>query len=70
MVFSRFLSTTVFIPAENTRHSEKTGQNSVVEQCSVRTGMAGEAWQVVMASVIEQCSMRMAICGGWKKGRK
>jgi hypothetical protein len=30
MVFSRFLATTVFIPAENTRHSKKPGQNSVV----------------------------------------
>jgi hypothetical protein len=27
MVFSRFLSMTIFIPAENTRHSEKPGQN-------------------------------------------
>jgi hypothetical protein len=27
MVFSRFLSTTIFIPAENTRHSEKPEQN-------------------------------------------
>jgi hypothetical protein len=27
MVFSRFLSMTIFIPAENTRHSEKSGQN-------------------------------------------
>jgi hypothetical protein len=27
MVFSRFLSMTIFIPAENTRHSEKLGQN-------------------------------------------
>jgi hypothetical protein len=26
-VFSRFLSMTIFIPAENTRHSEKPGQN-------------------------------------------
>jgi hypothetical protein len=26
MVFSRFLPTTIFIPAENTRHSEKPGQ--------------------------------------------
>jgi hypothetical protein len=30
MVFSRFLSMTIFIPAENTRHSEKPGQNSVL----------------------------------------
>jgi hypothetical protein len=30
MVFSRFLSTTIFIPAENTQHSEKPGQNSVL----------------------------------------
>jgi hypothetical protein len=28
-VFSRFLSMTIFIPAENTRHSEKPGQNPV-----------------------------------------
>jgi hypothetical protein len=28
-VFSRFLSMTIFIPAENTRHAEKPGQNSV-----------------------------------------
>jgi hypothetical protein len=27
MVFSRFLSMTIFISAENTRHSEKPGQN-------------------------------------------
>jgi hypothetical protein len=27
MVFSRFLSMTIFIPAENTRHAEKPGQN-------------------------------------------
>jgi hypothetical protein len=27
MVFSRFLSMTIFIPADNTRHSEKPGQN-------------------------------------------
>jgi hypothetical protein len=26
-VFSRFLSMTIFIPAENTHHSEKPGQN-------------------------------------------
>jgi hypothetical protein len=30
MVFSRFLSMTLFIPAENTRHSEKPGQNPVI----------------------------------------
>jgi hypothetical protein len=35
MVFSRFLSMTIFIPAENTRHSEKPGQNSV---CSTPFG--------------------------------
>jgi hypothetical protein len=29
MVFSRFLLTAIFIPAENTRHSEKPGQNPV-----------------------------------------
>jgi hypothetical protein len=28
MEFSRFLSKTIFIPAENTQHSEKPGQNS------------------------------------------
>jgi hypothetical protein len=28
MVFSRLWSMTIFIPAENTRHSEKHGQNS------------------------------------------
>jgi hypothetical protein len=27
MVFSRFLSMSIFIPAENTRHSENPGQN-------------------------------------------
>jgi hypothetical protein len=27
MVFSRFLSTTIFIPAENTQDSERPGQN-------------------------------------------
>jgi hypothetical protein len=27
MVFSRFLSLTIFTAAENTRHSEKPGQN-------------------------------------------
>jgi hypothetical protein len=31
-VFSKFLSRTIFIPAENTRHSEKPGQNPA--QCS------------------------------------
>jgi hypothetical protein len=30
--FSRFLSTTIFIPAENTRHPEKHGQNPAVWQ--------------------------------------
>jgi hypothetical protein len=29
-VFSRFLLITIFIPAENTRHSEKPGQNPVM----------------------------------------
>jgi hypothetical protein len=31
MVFSRFVSTTIFIPAENTLHSEKPGQNSEIK---------------------------------------
>jgi predicted ester cyclase len=31
MVFSRFLSTTIFVPAENTWHSEKPGQNSEIK---------------------------------------
>jgi hypothetical protein len=36
MVFSRFLSRTIFIPAENTWHSEKPGQNPMEGQgCSV-----------------------------------
>jgi hypothetical protein len=30
MVFSSFLSTTIFIPADNTRHSEEPGQNPAV----------------------------------------
>jgi hypothetical protein len=44
MVFSRFLSMTIFIPAENTRHSQKPGQNPENPVPEVE----GETWLLYM----------------------
>jgi hypothetical protein len=51
MVFSRFLWTTIFIPAENTQHSKKHGQHSK------KHGQNSETKCKVMHSEWKRCPM-------------
>jgi hypothetical protein len=65
MVFSRFLSTTIFIPVDNTRHSQKPGQNPVAVRLIIRKVTKYWLWQDHCFIKQDHCFIKL-YCTKWE----